>query len=381
MAVTITNPNGFCSFNNPAVFFFTQTDIDTATHRRRFGYQLLKADNTPLTGEEATSGIEGQPVRLDFTNVMRDALSATPTKTTGTHAEAVLLFKLKYWELVFDKDTCSTTIELASETPTFTMLNTTRQWWYTGYNNDITNSVISMVYKPRIKYIVRGELDFIGIFNNTDVNFTYLDSALNPIGDTTESVSSGEAKTIVVNPNSWAANTATVNVFSENKLITTYVLGRRSGDFLPCDSNNNEEVFPIVYQSHQGLYGIMYLGREQLSHSSTNSEFLGTTLVNKDTTNHSQSIVTQGGRKVLNMKTDEQFTVTRYVGAKSLEDLREIEDFLGSQQYYLMMDVGTDVEFVNITPITKRHTYTKAEDTSQITFQFKLANYYQLPSI
>ena len=115
--------------SDPIEFEFNMTGIDDGTTLRRFGYQLFDSNDNPITALEAISPKEGENFIIRFNrDIIFNSYNAMAcggsVSTTPVPVKSVYL---KYWELLYNRETCETAIENEISTDTFRIINTTLQ--------------------------------------------------------------------------------------------------------------------------------------------------------------------------------------------------------------------------------------------------------------
>ena len=173
----ITSPRVVCDqvipVNYPVLWVLSMDNTNSATEVRRLGYQLILDNGDPLTAPAILSPKNNEEVYLDFQSDVFDLVCTKPPICESSQGEddASLLVRLKYWEVVTDKELCETTDENITSTSNVRILNT---YWDYRY---CCKDYILLSPKLEYTYLCYGSLDQITLmyFANMSWRYTFED--------------------------------------------------------------------------------------------------------------------------------------------------------------------------------------------------------------
>lgn len=381
MPITLnTTPSGTINYiGNPAIFNFTMTGIDSPTELRRFGYQLLDGTGTAIGPVETYLPQEGVAFSFNFQEDLYPFVkTAYPQNCGADRAEPEMEydFKLRYWELVFDKDTCETTIENSVDSATYTMLNTAEQYW--GYVNTGGDGFSLLTLYPRAYELCR----------NSCLSVYVTGGATMTLDVVTKAAPSTEIDTVFSGPNSMVISpseiatdlaidvstiTAVKLLFDDN-LYTTFLMTDCCGA-------------KIVYQTAGGGYATMFMDEEDsLSIKTSHVEVYSYQPRTTNEAPYAESIRMAGGQRIYNKSGSKQITYTKIIKRDELRDLRFYEDFLNSGNFYREINVVQGIllptvkQLVRFLPNSGAIKYYKEGDYFRLSITGKINQEHALPN-
>ena len=372
MAFTVTPPNAFSTLNDPIVYYINQTGTNTATHRRRFGYQLLKGDDTPLTQEESTTGPEGVDFPLDFTEVLKEYLNPTLPNLTAAQtssSEMLITFKLKVWELVYEKATGETVVENEATGTDRELLNSTRQEYYNSSNDEYLPNHF-LVFQPTTFSMCRKSKDFLGVNPDgasVDVIYTYYNSSGVLIGDTTENVT-GPAN-VLLDPSSFPSNTARITVTIGSNVAHTIKIK-------PCSCEEDL----LIYQSYGGLFGGMMLEPLREGLQITQTDYLNSVPRVLADTNNSVNVRQNRGKIILGKSSIPSTSYQAVIKTPNEGEIRKLRDFLSSEKHYVNKSSGSSNDWKSVVMAAGTIVYYEKEKVVKLIVTFEDANKHYLPA-
>lgn len=399
MAIVVhTTPSGGLNLiGNPVVFEFAMTDVDNGTEVRRFGYQLY-ANGNPISALESISPKEGERFIIDFQRDIRPFIyTNTPQcyQLSRDEPEMVIEISLKFWEFVYNKDECTTTIENEDERGPYKIINSTNQYW--GYTNNGAQSFFVLNLKPKNVFICKDQCDLIYIYDGQiNVDYYYDDGsfalgqgAFSTDGVKSFRISADEAAEVISNAPVIGGTPPTkqevlcrlhkANIRFDNTHFITYY-------FTDCCCSRT-----IWFQQSQGGYSSMGFDcDDSLAVQSTFTEVCRFQPVRGYQGPGSSDIRTKGGLSITNKTSYKQITLTKDLHRDDIRDLRYYEDFLSSGSYYyeftnfdgMLNDINGFQGFtqmVKFIPNAGSIRYYKKDDIYRLVITGKINQPHQMP--
>lgn len=174
MAVTITtNPNALQPVENGFQWTIALSDLGTDPVEKRAGWQLESSAGVVAEKSSTRPGSTGDPIVLDFKKNIRGLMKTMlPTiGALGVQNDTTIIkeFRLKYGDIVINKDTGAVTDNVSSYSSYYKVFN--------GANNLYDSSLITsaaltiLSYRPDAYNILRNSLDYIWVLGATSVTY------------------------------------------------------------------------------------------------------------------------------------------------------------------------------------------------------------------
>lgn len=133
MAVSVVSPPAEYNFLNSSIaYVLNMTGLVSGTVTKTFAYRLDEVGGSPITPNLGYTPTEGVNFTLSFERDVYAVLStATPINANPVHdfgyirdePEMIKQFRLVYWEVSFDSETCETTVGGESQGAAFYVVN------------------------------------------------------------------------------------------------------------------------------------------------------------------------------------------------------------------------------------------------------------------
>lgn len=321
-----------CAFS----FEFVMTGVLSATECRRFGYQLICEDGTPVTALEQLEPKDGVPFCLDFQlDISKFVYTPAPPtcngRGSGTRLETVegleKKFYLEYWEVVFNKEDCISTIEGKTSTARYCLLNSAPPYWGL-INTSTTKDLQILTYMPEYKELCRDSCDFIYIYGGGTVLLVgWL--ANGKLGPILGKFSGGaDTSVVVIDGSTIPENVTKVEVKINGVTIGNYVMKK-------CCCENGAE---IAFQSSLGGYSILNFCKAKKGVKNTSREVCR--WVDKNAKPNSREYKTQGGISVVDKKSYRTYSLTTDIPYPSKSTEFYLESFLSSGSHFVNIPIA-----------------------------------------
>jgi len=382
MAIVINStPDAGINFiGNPVVFTATMTGISSPTETRRFGYQLLDGSGVAIGPVESYLPQEGIQFSLDFREDLYPFVkTAYPTICGALNIETEMVydFKLKYWELVFNKDTCTTSIVSPVETAVFSMLNSSEQYWGSQTTGETFNLLTAY---PQYYEICRDKCIQFYVYGTGSIVLTPYYGSVAQVQST--QAFGGVAVSVPVS----AAVLASALDLNAN-LITSIGIEVGGSEYTRLLLKSCCSGPRMVYQTSGGGYASMFFDEEDSI--SVQSNFTEVYTYQPKTTNEAPSAESrrmEGGKRMFNKVSNHLQTFTKVLTRDDLRDQRFYADFLSSGNYYLEFDSvagilnPTTSQLARFIPSGGNIKYFKLGDYYKLTIQGKVNQEQILPN-
>lgn len=383
MAVTLhTTPiNPITLISNSISFEFSMTGVDSGNTSRRLGYQLFDS-NGPISAIESITPQEGKKFTIEFNLDIKPLLYTKVPQICGSRGEPEMVkqISLKYWEFVFDKSECVTSIENTAQTIFYRILNSAIQYW----GKDPVN-YIKLTDYPKIMKLCR---------KSCQLYYAWSDS------------SNAKIKVYQNNNTFWferSVGIATASSFSINPTaLAQFITGSTQVMNFPTVEGNlnnikyiaieidDDEVTRfyledcccftrLAYQMSSGGYSYMFFDcEERFSIQSTSNEICLYQSPNKA---YSEQTRTLGGLTSSEVESFKWVTLTKVLDEDDLEHLRLYEDFLSSGSYYYEYeDIDGNKELIKFLKPSGSITYYEKDKVYKLTIRGKINQPHQMPS-
>ena len=331
MITVQAQPGGTINFiGNPIMFKFVMTGIESGNTIRRMGYQLLDESNNPISALESCSPSEGEPFILNFQDDIRPyiftevpSLYFIGVPLLRDESSMLIKIKLKYWEIVYNKETCKSSIENVVITTTYPVINATNQ--YFGYASSNVLGISILTLKPY--FIESCDNDLFYFYTETGLTFKVeaysKDGTLLTIKN--ETVAAGV----------WSYHVTSLydypNAYQLQLIVNGYVLCK----YIKKCCNHDL----IYFQQSGGGYSTIELTAASRSVDSSSSEIYRYQPVTSFLDGpDASSILQRGGLMINNKKSFKTFTFYKDILLDTDQDLRFYEDFLSSGSYFLRFE-------------------------------------------
>jgi len=370
-------PEDIIVLSDPAKFKFTMSGIVSVNSYGRFGYQLLDTSNEPITQPEAWTPKEGVSFPLWFSKDLRERVyTAVPqcTVPTRTEPEMVLDYKLKYWEQIFNTDSCESSVVGEQEITGLTILNSANQFWG---RLERDNYFPLTYYPPFLKMCPdQKQLYYLYIKNPIDITVK-ITTADGTVQNSTTATYGVGAHSIVLDPVALGSDADTDRI-----VIDTPDAGQPTGlDQLARVYVNEccEENISVAFQCFAGGYKFMHFDCIQREKSKVKATEICRYVEPSEFPNDAE--LTTGGLHTGDIKSFKEITFIKILKEDSLSHRRFYESMLNSGSFYwYFMDEYNVEQMVKIRPKSGSLVYYENDDLPELKMTFRISQDYRYPN-
>ena len=356
MITLVSTPQPLTLVANPVLFVLSMTGTDSSTETRRLGYQLLDASNNPISKREGFSPVDGQQIDLDFSRDIRNRIYTDTPQVCDqwdTRVESSMLIevKLRYWEIVFNKETCDSTDENIVTTGTFKVLNSAEQWW--GFVNTPAMGFHLLTFVPEYQDLCPKTCNLLYAYFPSAMNVIIViydrdSEGLVPLGNIVynlQGVYSINISPLLFQQASIGSDfpyqlsdVKVIRVFMNSNLVATY-------NITGCCAKAK-----VAFQHFGGGYAYMFF--DKIDEETTNTSFTEVCRWQPKNKAYSDPVRTKGGLSISNKQGKKLIKLSKSISKDQFRDKKYIEDFLSSSSYYIefMEYSGLDAGFTTSYP-------------------------------
>ncbi len=340
MAITLTKqPFTLSSTHAPVRYCLVITDIGSGNIEKSIGYQLVDEFNVPITElESIRPSVAGAEICIDFQDDVKALVKTMIPKIDVGGVQNDIYFtkkvKLKFGEIVKNKDTCTTTMTLNSYSPITDIYNGMTQEYETNFGGGAR--ILS--HQPAVVEQCRDARNYLWVVGGSGV-IKYSDDTGSVLFTTLQFANSFiPFNNHIVLPNQ-SAKWLKVELLGLGK---TYKIILKD-----CNCNGGINYNNVMFLDPLGGRSVMSFDEvtlfEIVSSQANTDIYKGYDSISGNIADN-YSTKTVGGNSILNKKVTEKITLTKTMGAE-FENVEWVKAFLASSGYHIQCQINGQPEW------------------------------------